>query len=68
MKDSIRQRIERMTDRYEEVGRLLGAPEIAGGSQQFRDLSMEYARLQPLAERYNRFRDLNAHGRQPRRS
>jgi peptide chain release factor 1 len=58
MKDSIRQRIERMTDRYEEVGRLLGAPEIAGGSQQFRDLSMEYARLQPLAERYNRFRDL----------
>jgi len=58
MKDSIRQRIERMTDRYEEVGRLLGAPEIAGGSQQFRDLSMEYARLQPLAQRYGRFRDL----------
>ena len=58
MKDSIRQRIERMTDRYEEVGRLLGAPEIAGGSQQFRDLSMEYARLQPLAQGYGRFRDL----------
>ena len=58
MKDSIRQRIERMTERFEEVGRLLGAPEIAGGSQQFRDLSMEYARLQPLAERYGRFRDL----------
>ncbi len=28
-----------------EVGRLLAAPEIAGGSQQFRDLSMEYSRL-----------------------
>jgi peptide chain release factor 1 len=58
MKDSIRQRIERMTDRFEEVGRLLAAPEIAGGSQQFRDLSMEYARLQPMAERYGRFQDL----------
>src|ERR1700683_4019926 len=58
MKESIRQRIERLTDPLEEVGRLLGAPEIAGGSQQFRDLSMEYARLQPLAEGYGRFRDL----------
>ncbi|HEY5102387.1 MAG TPA: peptide chain release factor 1 [Steroidobacteraceae bacterium] len=58
MKDTIRQRIERMTDRFEEVGRLLGTPEIAGGSQQFRELSMEYARLQPLVERYGRFRDL----------
>jgi len=58
MKDSIRQRIERMTDRFEEVGRLLAAPEIGGGSQQFRELSMEYARLQPLAEHYGRFRDL----------
>ena len=60
MKDSIRQRIERMTDRFEEVGRLLATSEIAGGSQQFRELSMEYARLQPLVERYGRFRDLES--------
>src|SRR5450631_3497779 len=60
MKDSIRQRIERMTDRFEEVGRLLATAEIAGGSQQFRELSMEYARLQPLVERYERFRDLES--------
>jgi peptide chain release factor 1 len=52
MKDSIRQRLEKITDRFEEVGRLLATAEIAGGSQQFRDLSMEYARLQPLAEGY----------------
>src|SRR5580700_3023690 len=58
MKESIRHRIERLTDRFEEVGRLLAAPEIAGGSQQFRELSMEYARLQSLAERYGRFQDL----------
>jgi peptide chain release factor 1 len=58
MKESIRQRIERLTDRFEEVGRLLAAPEVAGGSQQFRELSMEYARLQPLAQRYRHFQDL----------
>ena len=58
--DTIRQRLEKMTDRFEEVGRLLAAPEIAGGSQQFRDLSMEYSRLQPLAERFGAFRGLEA--------
>ena len=58
MKDSIRQRLEKMTDRFEEVGRLLAAPETSGGSPQFRDLSMEYARLQPLTERFHAFRQL----------
>ena len=60
MKDSIRARLEKMTDRFEEVGRLLAAPEVAGSSQQFRDLSVEYSRLQPLAERFGAFRALEA--------
>jgi peptide chain release factor 1 len=60
MKDTIRLRLEKMTDRFEEVGRLLAAPEVAGGSQQFRDLSMEYSRLQPLAQRFGAFRGLEA--------
>jgi peptide chain release factor 1 len=58
MKESIRQRLQKLTDRFEEVGRLLSSEEMAGGSQQFRDLSMEYARLQPLAERYGHYLDL----------
>ncbi|HEV7714671.1 MAG TPA: peptide chain release factor 1 [Steroidobacteraceae bacterium] len=58
MKDSIRLRLEKMTDRFEEVGHLLAAPEVAGGSPQFRELSMEYSRLQPLAERFGAFRAL----------
>ncbi len=60
MKDTIRQRLEKMSERFEEVGRLLAAPEVAGGSQQFRDLSMEYSRLQPLAERFGAYRGLEA--------
>jgi peptide chain release factor 1 len=58
MKDSIRQRLDKMTDRFEEVGRLLATTEVSGGSQLFRDLSMEYARLQPLAEGYVGYRRL----------
>ncbi|MGH8140855.1 MAG: peptide chain release factor 1 [Steroidobacteraceae bacterium] len=58
MKDSIRQRLEKMADRFEEVGRLLATAEVAGGSQQFRELSMEYARLQPFAEGYRGYGNL----------
>lgn len=58
MKESIRQRLEKMSDRFEEIGRLLATTDIAGSSQQFRDLSMEYARLQPLAERFRGYHGL----------
>jgi peptide chain release factor 1 len=58
MKESIQQRLQKLAERFEEVGHLLGSPEVAGSSQQFRDLSMEYARLQPLADRFARYRGL----------
>jgi peptide chain release factor 1 len=58
MKESIQQRLQKLAERFEEVGHLLGSPEVAGSSQQFRDLSVEYARLQPLAERFARYRGL----------
>ena len=58
MKDSIRQRLQKLSDRFEEVGRLLATDEVAGGSPQFRDLSMEYARLEPLAARFHSYHGL----------
>jgi peptide chain release factor 1 len=58
MKESIRQRLQKMSDRFEEVGRLLASDEVSGGSPRFRDLSVEYARLQPLAERLAHYHEL----------
>ena len=58
MKESIRQRLEKLSDRFEEVGRLLASADIAGGSPQFRDLSVEYARLEPLAAGVRHYRGL----------
>jgi peptide chain release factor 1 len=64
MKESIHQRLQKLADRFEEVGRVLASDEVPGGSQRFRELSMEYARLQPLAERFVQYhglqRDLKA--------
>jgi peptide chain release factor 1 len=49
MKASIRQKLEKTAERFEEVGRMLADPAIAGGSDAFRELSMEYSRLEPVA-------------------
>lgn len=58
MKETIRQRLERQRERFEEIGRMLADPNIDGGSREFRELSMEYARLTPLAERYATYVEL----------
>src|SRR6202166_536090 len=58
MKESIHQRLQKLADRFEEVGQLLASSEVPGGSQRLRELSMEYARLQPLAERFGQYHAL----------
>jgi peptide chain release factor 1 len=55
MKDSIRRKLEKLDERYEEISRLLSEPGVIGRQNQFRDLSMEYAKLGPLVDRYRRF-------------
>ncbi len=60
MKASIRQKLEKTAERFEEAGRLLSDTGIAGGSQEFRELSMEYARLEPIAVAFREYVDLTA--------
>ena len=55
MKDSIRRRLERTVDRFEEVSALLADPGVISRQNQFRDLSMEYSRLEPVAQRFREF-------------
>jgi peptide chain release factor 1 len=55
MKDSIRRRLERTLDRFEEVSALLADPGVIAKQNQFRELSMEYARLEPVAQRFREF-------------
>jgi peptide chain release factor 1 len=60
MKDSIRRKLEKLDERFEEISRLLADPGVIGRQNQFRELSMEYARLGPLIERYRKFIALEA--------
>src|ERR1700686_2795498 len=55
MKDSIRRKLEKLDERYEEISRLLSDAGVISRQNQFRELSMEYSRLGPVVERYRRF-------------
>ena len=55
MKNSIRHRIEVQAERWEALGRALAEPSLEGGSTQFREASVEYSRLTPLAELWRTF-------------
>ena len=48
MKDSIRHKLESTRDRFEEIAGLLAEPDIINDQDKFRDLSKEYARLEPI--------------------
>ncbi len=55
MKDSIRQKLETVRDRFEEIAGLLADPDVIGDQNQFRDLSMEYARLEPIVGLFSQY-------------
>ena len=50
MKDSIRRKLEKLDERFEEISRLLSDAGVIARQNQFRELSMEYSRLEPLVE------------------
>ncbi len=57
MKDSIRRKLERLAARHEEVAALLAHPSSAADSKRFRELSQEYARLEPLAKGFAAYQE-----------
>jgi peptide chain release factor 1 len=58
MKDSIRRKLEKLAERLEEVSHLLADPGVIADNAKFRELSMEYSRLDPVVERYRAYLSL----------
>ncbi|WP_019600859.1 peptide chain release factor 1 [Teredinibacter turnerae] len=56
MKDSIKQKLENLVERYDEVGALLGDPDIIADQKKFRDLGKEYSELEPVVICYQEYR------------
>ena len=55
MKASILSKLDHLAERYEEVGALLSDPDIIGDQNKFRELSKEYAELEPLVKCYQNY-------------
>ncbi|HEY5642414.1 MAG TPA: peptide chain release factor 1 [Woeseiaceae bacterium] len=52
MKESIRLKLESVRDRFEEIAGLLSDPGIISDQNKFRDLSKEYARVEPVVKSF----------------
>jgi len=55
MKDSIRLKLESVRDRFEEIAGLLADPDVIANQDQFRNLSKEYARVEPVVQSFQRY-------------
>jgi len=58
VKDSIRYKLEATRDRFEEIAGLLADPDVINDQNQFRDLSKEYARLEPVVGLFSKYESL----------
>jgi peptide chain release factor 1 len=57
MKNSFIKKLTAVTDRYSEIGRLLSEPEVIHHQERFRDLSKEYAQLEPLVICFRQYQE-----------
>jgi peptide chain release factor 1 len=57
MKRSLGNRLEQVAARFEEISLLLSQPEIMADQARFRDLSREYASLEPLVRTWHQWQE-----------
>ncbi|OUS11488.1 peptide chain release factor 1 [Gammaproteobacteria bacterium 53_120_T64] len=55
MKASLLEKLDRLAERHDEVGHLLGDAEVIADQNRFRGLSIEYAELEPVSKTYQQF-------------
>jgi len=60
VKESIRFKLESVRDRFEEIAGLLADPDVIGDQNQFRNLSKEYSRVEPIVKLFADFETLDA--------
>ncbi len=55
MKNTIRTKLESVSDRFEEIAGLLADPEIINNNNKFRDLSKEYSKIEPAVNLFKEY-------------
>ncbi len=60
MKTSIARKLDTLRDRFEEVSGLLSDPAVISDQNQFRELSQEFARIDPIVKTYGAYQRARA--------
>jgi peptide chain release factor 1 len=55
VKDSIKHKLETLVERHEEISGLLSEPATMADQNKFRELSQEYAQLEPVVANFNNY-------------
>lgn len=58
MKESIRNKLETTRDRFEDISGLLSERDVISDQDKFRELSREYARLEPIIRLFRQYEDI----------
>ena len=53
MKDSVERKLQALVERHQELAALLADPAVVGDNNKFRELSKEYAQLEPVVSEFN---------------
>src|SRR5580658_8971964 len=57
MKPSIQTKLQNLTNRYEELKRQLSDPTVTSDLNRYRDLSKEYAQIEPHVQSFMQYQD-----------
>ena len=55
MKESLQRKLAGISERHDELARLLSAPEVIADQEQFRRLSVEYSQLEPVVKEFREY-------------
>lgn len=58
MKPSVKLKLEKLSERHEELKLLLSDPEVTSDMNRYRDLSKEYAQIEPMVLSHHRYMEL----------
>lgn len=57
MKESIQRKLQQLVERHQEIAALLSTESVINNQTQFRDLSKEYAEIEPVVDCFNQYKD-----------
>lgn len=60
MKNSIKNKLLKLSERFEELSQLVSTPEIIAQQDRYREYSKEYAKLEPLVEKFKQYQATEA--------